>query len=74
MDKKSIQKFFIRKLKNFAPPKWGASHTEERNIFRGLPKHLIGVKETKKALEDLYKIGYINKYLKTHQIHFSFNI
>lgn len=31
-DKKIIQKFFIRKLKNFDPPKWGASHTEERNI------------------------------------------
>jgi len=74
MDKKSLQKFFIRKLRNFAPPKWGASHTEERNLFKGLPKHLIGRKETKAALEDLYKKCFINKYMKTHEIHVSLNI
>ena len=74
MDKISLQKFFIRKLRNFTPPKWGASHTEERNIFKGLPKHLIGRKETKAALEDLYKKDFINKYMKTHEIHVSLNI
>lgn len=74
MDKKAIQKFFIRKLRNFSPPKWGASHTEERNLFKGLPKHLIGRKETKDALEGLFKMAFINKYMKTHEIHVSLNI
>ncbi|MCK4522132.1 MAG: hypothetical protein KAU20_06150 [Nanoarchaeota archaeon] len=74
MDKKTIQKFFIRKLRNFSPPKWGASHTEERNLFKGLPKHLVGRKETKDALEELYKIGFINRYKKTDEIHVSLNI
>ena len=74
MDKNSIQKFFIRKLRDFSPPKWGASHTEERNLFKGLPKHLIGRKETKNALEELYKIEFINKYMKTHEVRVSLNI
>ncbi len=74
MDKRDFQKFFIRKLKNFSPPKWGESHTEERNLFKGMPKHLIGRKETMKALDELYKMGFINKYKKTHEIHVSLNI
>ena len=74
MDKKDIQKFFIRKLRNFSPPKWGASHTEERNLFKGLPKHLIGRKEIKDALKELYKIGFINRYKKTNEMHVSLNI
>ena len=74
MGNREIQKFFIRKLRNFSPPKWGASHTEERNLFKGLPKHLIGRKETKDALEELYKIGFINRYKKTHETHISLNI
>ncbi len=74
MDKESLQKFFIRKLRNFSPPKWGASHTEERNLFKGMPKHLIGKRETKKALEELYKLGFIDKYHKTDEIHVSLNI
>lgn len=74
MDKISLQKFFLRKLMNFSPPKWGASHTEERNIFKGLPGHLIGRKETKDALDELYKIGWINRYKKTYEVHISLNI
>jgi len=74
MANKSLQKFFLRKLRNFAPPKWGASHTEERNLFKGLPKHLIGRKETKAALEELYKKEFINKYMKTHETHVSLNV
>ena len=74
MDAKSIQKFFIRKLMDFSPPKWGASHTEERNLFKGLPKHLIGMKQTKKCLEELCKAGFINKYKKTNEIHVSLNV
>lgn len=74
MDKKDVQKFFIRKLRNFSPPKWGASHTEERNLFKSMPKHMIGRKETQKALDELYKMGFINKYKKAHEIHVSLNI
>ena len=74
MDETFLKKFFIRKLKNFSPPKWGASHTEEINLFKGFPKHLIGRKETKKALEELYKIGFINRYKKTYEVHVSLNI
>lgn len=74
MDKKPLQKFFIRKLTNFSPPKWGASHTDERNLFKGLPKHLIGRKETKDALNDLYSKKLILKYKKTNETHVSLNI
>ena len=74
MEKIAIQKFFIRKLRDFSPPKWGASHTEERNLFKGLPKHLIGRKETKDALDELYKIGFISRYKKTYEVHVSLNI
>jgi hypothetical protein len=74
MDKTSLQKFFIRKLMDFSPPKWGASHTEERNIFKGLPKHIIGRKETKDALHELYKCGFIMRYKKTYEIHVSLNV
>lgn len=74
MEKKDIQRFFIRKLMNFSPPKWGASHTEERNIFKGLPKHIIGRKDTVDALEELYKKELILKYKKTYEIHISLNI
>ena len=59
---------------DFSPPKWGASHTEERNLFKGMPNHLIGMKETRKALEELYRIGFINRYKKTNEIHVSLNI
>ena len=59
MGKKELQKFFIRKLMDFSPPKWGASHTEERNLFKSFPKHLIGRKETQDALYELYKLGFI---------------
>ena len=74
MEEKGMQKFFLRKLKDFYPPKWGASHTEERNLFKGLPKHLIGERGTKKVLEDLYKREFIIKYRKTGEIHVSLNI
>lgn len=74
MEEKAMQKFFLRKLKDFSPSKWGASHTEERNLFKGLPKHLIGEKETKKALEGLYKKEFIKRYRKTGEIHVSLNI
>ncbi|MBT4824772.1 hypothetical protein HN695_04115 [Candidatus Woesearchaeota archaeon] len=74
MEKIKLQKIFIRKLKDFSPAKWGASHTEERNLFKGLPKHLIGRKETKDALKELYQLGYIRRYKKTNEVHVSLNL
>lgn len=59
---------------NFSPPKWGASHTQERNLFKGLPKHIIGRKETKDALYELYNCRFIVRYKKTNEIHISLNI
>ncbi len=59
---------------NMDPPRWGAAHTEERNIFKGLPKHIIGRKETKSALEKLYKKEFILKSKKTYEFHVSLNI
>jgi hypothetical protein len=73
MLKIAIQKFFLRKLQNFMPPKWGASHTEERNLFKGLPKHLLGAKETKQALRELYQEAFILRLKKTQEIHVSLN-
>ncbi len=58
---------------NFSPPKWGASHTEERNLFKGLPKHLIGRRETQKALKELYHYQFILCSVKTGEIHISLN-
>ena len=39
MDKRAIQEKILRKL--MALEKWGGAHTEEINLFKGLPKHLL---------------------------------
>lgn len=74
MDKKEIQQNLLEALKEFRVPKWSASHTEEKNLFKRFPKHMRGTKEVKKALEELYKMEFINKYKKTGEIHVSLNI
>ncbi|HHE36406.1 MAG TPA: hypothetical protein ENL16_01160 [Candidatus Woesearchaeota archaeon] len=74
MNKKEIQQTILDTLKKAHPPKWGASHTEEKNLFKRFPKHIRGTKQVKKALEELYKLGFINKYKKTGEIHVSLNI
>ena len=56
---------------NFSPPKWGASHTEGRNIAKGLPKHLV--KEVKKAVDSLVSDGLLVKAMKTGEWHYSLN-
>jgi len=73
MEKLEVQKYIIRKLMNFNPPKWGGSHTEERNLFKGLPAHLIGTKTVKKAFEGLVKSGMLLKAKKTGEWHYSLN-
>jgi hypothetical protein len=71
MQQKAIQKFIIRKLMNFSPPKWGASHTEGRNLLKGLPKHLAG--DAKNAVGGLVKKGFLIKLMKTGEWHYSLN-
>jgi len=64
MDKRGIQLKIIRKLMSMSPPKWGASHTEEINLTKGLPKHLRGEKVTIKAIDELYSFGFLLKAKK----------
>ena len=73
MEKQEIQKYIIRKLMTFKPPKWGESHTEEINLVKGLPKHLRGEKITKKAIEELYKKEFLLKRMSTGEWHVSLN-
>ena len=74
MEKVKIQKIMLRKLKYSTPPKWGASHTEEKNLFKAFVKHMRGRKEVKKALKELYQMSFINRYIKTGETHVSLNI
>lgn len=73
MEKIAIQEKILRKLMAMKPPKWGASHTEEKNLTKGLPKHLRGEKVTKKAIEELYRLGFLTKFKKTKEWHVSLN-
>lgn len=74
MEKIKIQKIMLRKLKYAPHPKWNASHTEEKNLFKAFPTHVRGTKEVKKALEELYRMKFINKYMKSGEAHVSLNI
>ena len=71
MDKKDIQKKLLFALAEFRIPKWGASHTEEINLFKRFPTHMRGTKEVKKALEELYQLEFINKYMKQANYEFA---
>jgi len=64
MNKKEIQQTFLDALIRHNPPKWGGCHTEEKNLFKKFPTHMRGTKEVKKALEELYRMEFINKYMK----------
>ena len=74
MDKKEIQLSMLDLLIRFRPPKWNASHTEEKNLFKCFPTHMRGTKEVKEALEELYRMEFINRYPKTGETHISLNI
>jgi hypothetical protein len=74
MDKTEIQKTLLKALARHNPPKWHGCHTEEKNLFKRFPTHMRGTKEVKKALEELYKIEFINKYMKTGEVHVSLNV
>ena len=73
MDKYAIQSKILRKLMSMSPPKWGASHTEERNLVKGLPRHLRGEKIVHQAIEELYQIQFLTKAKKTGEWHVSLN-
>jgi hypothetical protein len=72
-DCKAVQKFVLKKLLNFSPAKWGASHTEITNVVKGLTKHIRGQKFVKKAISDLIKKELLLSSKKTNQIHVSLN-
>ena len=72
MEKRAIQEKILRKL--IAINKWGASHTEEKNLVKSLPSHLRGAKITVKAIEELYKLEILLKSKKTGEWHTSLNV
>jgi len=55
------------------PPKWGKSHTEEKNLVKGLPSHLRGSKIVEKAIKELYQSEFLLKSKKTNEWHISLN-
>jgi len=73
MEKKLIQQKIIRKLMSMKPPKWGKSHTEEKNLVKGLPSHLRGTKIVEKAIKELYQLEFLIKSKKTGEWHVSLN-
>lgn len=73
MDKRSVQEKTLRKLMAMNPPKWGNSHTEEDNLLKGLPKHMRGTKLVQNAIDELYKMEFLNKTKKTGEWHTSLN-
>ena len=73
MEKRVIQEKILRKLMAMKPPKWGKSHTEEKNLVKGLPSHLRGSKTVDKAITELYKLDFLIKLKKTGEWHVSLN-
>lgn len=71
MEKELIQQKLLRKLMSLN--KWGASHTEEKNLVKSLPIHLRGTKIVEKAIEELYKSEFLIKLKKTGEWHISLN-
>ena len=73
MEKRSIQEKILRKMMSMKPPKWGSSHTEEKNLAKGLPSHLRGTKVVEKAIKELYQRDFLIKLKKTGEWHVSLN-
>ena len=73
MEKKSIQEKILRKLMAMKPAKWGHSHTEEKNLVKGLPSHLRGAKVVDKAIKELYQFEFLTRLKKTGEWHVSLN-
>jgi len=73
MEKEDIQAKILRKLMAMNPPKWGGCHTEIINLSKGLPDHLRGTKVTKKAIKELFQLGFLIAKPSTGEIHVSLN-
>ena len=73
MEERLIQERILRNLMAMKPHKWGASHTEERNLVKGLPAHLVGSKIVERAIKELYKLNFLIKLKKTGEWHISLN-
>jgi hypothetical protein len=73
MEKRAIQEKILRKMMSMKPPKWGNSHTEEKNLVKGLPSHLRGAKVVEKAIKELYQRDFLLKSKKTGEWHVSLN-
>jgi len=73
MEKELVQQKILRKLMAMKPHKWGKSHTEEKNLVKGLPSHLRGTKTVEKAIKELYQNGFLIRIIKTGEWHVSLN-
>ncbi len=73
MQKFAIQAKILRKLMAMKPAKWGNSHTEEKNLAKGLPLHMRGTKEVKDSINELYEFDFLIKLKKTGEWHVSLN-
>lgn len=62
---------FLRKLLNLNI--WGGRHTELKNLQKALPAHLRGSKESKNAVRELIKKGFIIIKPSTGEKHVSLN-
>ncbi len=71
VEKREIQEKILRKL--MAMHKWGGSHTEEKNLVKGLPGHLRGAKVVDKAIEELKHLDFLITAKKTGEWHVSLN-
>ena len=73
MEKRVIQEKILRKLMSMKPHKWGNSHTEEKNLVKGLPADLRGTKIVEKAIQELHKLDFLIRLKKTGEWHVSLN-
>ena len=73
MEKRAIQEKILRKLMSMKPSKWGGSHTEEKNLVRGLPTHLRGAKVVDEAIKELCQLEFLTKLKKKGEWHVSLN-
>lgn len=73
IEKRAIQEKILRKLMAMKPAKWGNSHTEEKNLVKGLPSHLRGTNVADKAIDELLKLEFLIRLKKTGEWHVSLN-
>ena len=69
--KEAIMRRFLIKLINLNI--WGGRHTELKNLQKSLPSHLLGSKESKKALNELLKKQFLILKSSTGEKHISLN-